>query len=200
MIINIDKIKQIKPHLKKRSLVAFDLDDTLVVSSTHYGSTKWEGELIQEYLKQGLTKKEAQIKGWDIWEKAQHDIKLILIEDDVPIFLNNIKKNHHVIGLTARPGALKELTVHNLKNNNIIFHSFNCSLNAFYEGILFCHGKPKSVFLSNFIDQVFKNEKPNNILFIDDKKENLEDILNSSLINRFDIKCFHYSNNINLLH
>ena len=130
-----------------------------------------------------------------MWNKAQYETKLKLIEKESPEFINKWKNSSHVIGLTARPYDLKDLTSQNLKVNNIIFSSFvNHNIDVFHDGILFCSNNLKSALLSSFINKVLFEEKPKKILIIDDKKEHLDDILKSSLIRNFEINCFHYLN------
>ncbi|NGX56740.1 MAG: hypothetical protein K1060chlam5_00986 [Candidatus Anoxychlamydiales bacterium] len=195
MIEKIKKIMEIEPHIEEDALIAFDLDNTLVTSSSYYGSVNWEEDLIENFLKEGHILDEAITKACDMWYKAQNKVQLKLIENNTIEFINKWKNTCNIIGLTARSAGIKDITIQNLKLNNIIFNDFKEHyLELFHGGVLFCSGKSKSILLTNFLEKILKNEKPKKILVIDDKKNNLEDILNSALIKNFEIKCFHYLN------
>lgn len=202
MFFKISQINAIENQIDDNCLIAFDLDNTLVTSSSYYGSISWENNLILKLEKEGLSSQEAIKHGALLWKQAQFEIKLKLIEKESATLINNWKKTTNIIGLTARTFDIKDLTFECLKSNNITFSSFSDhNLDSFHEGILYCGNFLKSAALLNFIDQVLI-KKPKKILFIDDKKENLDDILSSELNKNFIVKCYHYLNdpyeNVNL--
>lgn len=195
MIYEIYKIKEIERYIKKNTLIAFDLDNTLVTTSSYYGSVNWEDAFISKLIKQGLSLAEAKSQVGKLWDKAQFETKLTLIEKEASLLIKKWKKQSIIIGLTARAYKLKDLTHKNLKSNNIVFSSFkDHGIDIFHEGILFCSETLKSKVLSNFITKALSRNLPEELLVVDDKIENLQDILSSHLEKDFNVKCFHYLN------
>ncbi len=195
MIYEIYQILEIEEHIEKNTLIAFDLDNTLITTKTYYGSVNWEDDLKDKFKKEGLTYEEALDKVGDMWDLAQDKVELKLIEKESDLLINKWKKTSPIVGLTARPYELKDLTHNFLKSNNIIFSSFDDNdMDDFHEGILYCSSNLKSSFLSQFINKLSTQAKPKQLIIIDDKKHNLEDILSSPLKEDFKIKCFHYIN------
>jgi hypothetical protein len=194
MFFEISKIKDIENQIEENSLIAFDLDNTLITSSSYYGSINWEDNLISKLKKEGLTQEEAHKQASNIWKQAQFEIKHKLIEKESSKLIKNWKKKSHIIGLTARSFDIKELTFESLKTNKITFSSYiDHNLDRFHEGILFCANFLKSTLLTNFINQVLKT-KPTKIIVVDDKIENLDDILKSDLSKNYNVRCYHYLN------
>lgn len=194
MFFEITEIKEIENQIDENCLIAFDLDNTLITSTSYYGSINWEDKIILRFKEEGLSHKEAMTQASQIWKKAQFEIKTKLIEEESHKLIDKWKKTSNVIGLTARSFDLKELTFNGLKSNNIMFSSFiDHNLDLFHEGILFCANHQKSTLLSNFINHGLI-KKPKKIIVVDDKKENLDDILSSKLSNDFIIRCYHYLN------
>ncbi len=194
MFFEISQIKDIENQIDENCLIAFDLDNTLITSSSYYGSINWENNLVLKLKEEGLSPQEAINHAAFLWKQAQFEIKTKLIEKESSKLINNWKKTSNVIGLTARSFDIKDLTFEGLKSNDIFFSSFSDhNLDLFHEGILYCANFLKSTLLSNFIDQVLI-KKPKKILVIDDKKENLDDILSSNLNKDFIVKCYYYLN------
>lgn len=194
MIFTISQIKEIESQIEEDSLIAFDLDNTLLTSNTYFGSIRWENSLISDFEKEGVSYEEAHERACLIWNRAQPEIKLKLIEEESPDFIKRWKKTSCVIGLTARSLNLKDLTHEGLKSNKISFTPFlNHKLDILHKGVLYCSYMPKSKALKKFIDEVLA-KKPKKIVVVDDKKENLRDILNSRINKHFDIRCYYYSN------
>jgi len=196
MVFEIFQIKDIEKHIDENTLLVFDLDNTLITSHSYYGSVMWEDELAEKLQKEGISKETAIDKASDIWQEVQPKIKMKLIEKYSSELIAKWKTTCSVIGLTARGHDIKELTSDSLKLNNITFSSFDAFLlELYHEGILFCsYLKTKSELLSIFINEALREKKPKKIIMVDDKKYNLDDILESELLKDFDIKCFHYLN------
>ena len=196
MLHEIYKLKEIEKHLTEGSLIALDLDDTLITASTYHGSMKWADDLIKKYQKEGYKIEEAITQTIELWQNALSGVKMKLTEENSVDLINKWKESSSVIGLTARDFVTKNETHQSLKSHQISFSLFNDFNHAFYEkGILFCSGEDKKKLLSSFIKQAMK-KKPEKILIVDDKKENLEKILDSHLKDDFQIHCFHYLNKI----
>ena len=196
MIFNICQIKEIESHIEENSLIAFDLDNTLITSQSYIGSILWENKLISNFQNEGLSYEEAHEQACILWNQIQNDVKLIPIEKQSPDLIKKWKETSDVIGLTARSLTIKDLTHKGLISNNISFTSFpKHTLEQLHKGVLYCSHRSKSDVLLRFIDEVLR-KKPKKIIFADDKKENLEDVLNSKLKDHFDVKCFYYSNEI----
>lgn len=194
MFLKISQIKDIEKEIDSNTLIAFDLDNTLITSSTYYGSINWEDKIILRLINDGMSPQEAIEAASKIWRKAQFEITIKLIEEESFNFIHKWKQNSTVIGLTKRSFEIKDLTFENLKSNNITFSPFyDHNLDYFHEGILFCANYQKSFLLESFIDKVLI-EKPKKIIVVDDKKENLDDILTSNLNKNFTLRCYHYLN------
>lgn len=190
----ISQIKEIETQIDENSLIAFDLDNTLITSNSYYGSINWEYKLIAKFIEEGLSYEQAHEQACMLWNEAQAEVQTILIENESSNLIKEWKNKACIIGLTARSYKIKDLTYESLKSNDIHFSSFlEHKLDILHQGVLYCDHRLKSDVLTRFINEVLI-KKPKKIIVVDDKKENLDDFLNSKINQSYEIKCYHYLN------
>lgn len=195
MIQKIYRIEEIAPHIQHNSLVALDLDNTLIHSATYYGSVEWEEALIDQFVDQGLPLKEAFSRAEKLWTYAQRKIQVQSIEKESAQLIQKAAAVCDIIGLTARGIDLREITHQGLRFNNITFSSYDNAMDILHQGVLYCSGSSvKGRVLIRFIDEILQERKNtlNTIVVVDDKQENLELIEASPLREKFSLHCFHY--------
>jgi hypothetical protein len=135
-------------HAKnERKLIAFDLDDTVFMSSQLLGSPTWFYNMINVMRKSGAAKYEAYSVVSKIDKIVQGEIRVVAVEQAT---LSAIRAWQNlgvtVVGLTSRPKDLMDITKAQLKQIGLEFKSpfFSCVENAwsdndgaFRDGVLF---------------------------------------------------------------
>ncbi len=121
-LIEVNSLERVTDFLRKDTLVAFDLDNTLVESASQFGSYQWGSYLLRELMERGLDFSRALETLVPRWEKAQEFIDLVPVEPLSPVWLEDWRKKGYLcLGLTGRSPGVEEVTVKQLHENNIIF-------------------------------------------------------------------------------
>ena len=98
--------------MHSETLLILDLDNTLIESSFHYGSYQWGGHLIREALKKGMNEDEALDSIIPHWNKAQYEIEMRTIEEEISDWLNLLhKQGVKMLALTARSLKIVQITL-----------------------------------------------------------------------------------------
>ncbi|HJM68665.1 MAG TPA: DUF2608 domain-containing protein [Candidatus Babeliales bacterium] len=179
-IIETNNLEDILGHVTKNSVVLFDLDNTLVQpKNTYVGSDPWFTELF---------KKEKDVN----LALADYCLGLILVElqpvaNNTIKVLNKIKKSGvPTIGFTARNFYISSITIEYLKDIGItfngpgipkhkfVYYSHKDHPSIYQDGIFFCGPNEKEAVVPFFIKEF--PQKPNKIVFVDDKLKNLETV------------------------
>ncbi|MCH9634074.1 MAG: hypothetical protein S4CHLAM7_08120 [Chlamydiae bacterium] len=188
--------------LEEKTLIVLDLDNTLIESSTHFGSYQWAAFLIKQWLAEtGKTLKEALNRFVPVWEKTQYQIKMQLVEAKSPQWINQLKEEGHVIvGLTGRSSYLVDQTIAELDRNQLIFSepSFkdanfvkNFDKAAYSKGTLFVgpYGH-KGFVLAQFIEEL--KDSFNKIIFVDDQTRYLKQVEEALKPTKIDFLGVHF--------
>ncbi len=169
--------------LTPTTLLVLDLDNTLVESSTHFGSYQWGKKMIQKAVQDGMSIEEALDHIMPRWDEAQKHVQLALIEEYTPkcfeTFHSNVAK---VIGLTGRSPQVAPLTLAGLEQINISFSPMEQTMQFdlphpihFEKGVLFVGAKNnKGDALIQLIKQT--KEKFNRVVFLDDQINYVEQV------------------------
>jgi hypothetical protein len=183
-IVEIKNIKDIQSFLKENALVVLDLDNTLIETVQTLGSDQWFYDRISVYQNKGLESKEAFEKTYSEWFDIQCITKVKLVEKDTSNLIKNLQKKYKVIGLTTRTPDLNFTTFKQLKSVDIDLSKAAVAAKDFFfedirycwfkNGILFGNGTDKGKALFKLLDKL--NYLPKIIVFVDDKKKNLEEV------------------------
>jgi len=188
-IINIvekEHIADIVPLISKESWLLVDCDNTLFEGAEAYGHAHWFYDRIQENMDRGMTKDEAIRVFYPEWVKAQKFCKVKPIEEDFPVNLRDLQKQGiKVMGLTHRQPKIADSTFRQVNSLSIDFQLTAPSEQTFVvpsdhptlykRGILFVGDyNQKGEIFASFLERI--QDKPKQIVFIDDKRGNLEEM------------------------
>lgn len=177
MIFEKETLKEIYPLLNSETLLVLDLDNTLIESVSHYGSYQWGNFLTRNALQEGLSLEMALDKIMPLWEKAQYDIEIKPIEEELHIFMNQasligVKK----MALTGRSPKIADITFEFLEKHRINFSSWGLphlsfelpNEYLFEKGVFFAGTRnEKGAVLFQFMNQI--NDKFKRVVFVDDQ-------------------------------
>lgn len=186
LLLESDDITAIDEYVHSKSIVVFDLDDTLIRCQTSLGSSPWfYGKLLQA-VEEGVPFQEACDYLTEINKPILKHLTFELIDEEAR---NLIKKYQDqgivVVALTARPSQLIDYTIAALEEIQIDFskslHVDGPFIFDFYEtfgyqkGVLFVSDyHTKEEVLEAFIDQLPRCYEFNRIIFVDDKMKYLK--------------------------
>lgn len=185
-IIEVKKFNEIADYIYPETLVLMDIDDTLLIPVQTLGTDVWFSYRFEHHLK---TKKDPLLaldKTLADWEAVRHISHVKMVEDGIDELVDVIQKNHVVVmGLTTQGLSLATRTIMQLKSLSIDLSKTAPSTQDSYfingrngvlyrKGILFTAGTSKGEALIKFLDII--DYHPKHIVFIDDKKTNLQDV------------------------
>ena len=195
--------------LNENSLVIFDIDDVLLTATDRVLRSPHNYIWLGKYIDNNFSPSEALSLASNIWTSY----KTMITDRLLPDILQKIQyKGIPIIALTAgwngvlanrknycddRIKCLKNMKIDFSQSfpqlTNIIFSTLeNCSKNpSFKEGILFGCRLPKDRVLDAFLSLL--GSKPDTILFIDDLRENLDDVHKYCLKNEINFYGLHYN-------
>lgn len=195
-------------EINKNTLIAFDLDYTLFRSRTSLGTPEWFLHLLEQEVRKGESKQNSFKKWYPIWIKAQKFNKIVLMDQQIPIWLKKIKENSlGYMALTARHPASKKVTQQQLQKVGLNFNknlpvdiTFNSKFEyptLFSKGILFTHdlNDKSQVFIDWFkqITMRCTEHLIKKIIFIDDLKANVTSMENAIKKLNLEHVCIHYT-------
>lgn len=203
-IIESTTIEDVLPLIDEDTWFVLDLDNTVFQAKQALGHVNWLQHEVQVQMAAGKSQEEAFHTLYPLWKKTQMITEVIPVEGK---FVEGIKqlqeKDIVVIGLTHRQPFIIPETIRQLDSLGISFLSTAPSnetiniatgkLPAMYkQGILFVND-------FNSKGEVFRsllahlNQKPKKIVFIDDKKKNVEEMAKAALIENIEYIDVHYT-------
>jgi hypothetical protein len=182
-IPEIHRIKEVINYIdpSKRTLVLFDIDNTLLCPATDLGADHWYDHIIRQKIAMGIDKKAAIKQLLPLMLHLNFHIDLLPIEATVADDVACIQKMcERTLCLTARSPVLIDKTLHHLHRHSLKFHglelqehTFNFAKPCIYKhGVLSCGWNCKGKVLITFLELI--NYTPEVIIFIDDKQHNLD--------------------------
>lgn len=189
-VYEIRNFEEIYNYIDQESLIILDIDDTLLIPSQMLGCDEWFIQRMNNQQKTGLSYKEALNKTLFEWESIRSITEMNLVEDSISKIIQELQNNNFpIMCLTTQRFALGPRTSYQLKKHgiyientapnkeNIFFMNQNLGV-LFFEGILFTNGTHKGKTFFKFCN--LTNIHPKKIVFINDKKANLEEIEETS--------------------
>jgi hypothetical protein len=187
-IIECQRLYEILPLIEEDTLVVFNINNVLTISSQDAGSTPWADEQINKLIEEkNLSKPHATNLFIPVW----HDILVVtdveLFDPDAEYIVNYLQKNGvKTIALTNRYTEMAYSTHRNLRSVGIDFakntpYPEDCwvdgitSPSKYIEGILF-NGliNFKGDTLVAFLKQI--NYTPKKLIYIEDKLKHLSQV------------------------
>ncbi len=188
-VVEVQTVKDIDYDWKSDTWFLVDLDNCLFEAKQAYGHADWFYYLIEERMSKGMTKTEAILDVYPYWIEVQRSCEVQPIELDFVFLIKELqKKGVKVMGLTHRQPSVVDSTIRQVHSlgldfritspNNLTGLSIDIDGPAVFEdGILFVGDyNSKGDVLSAFFNKV--GIKPSRVVFIDDKRKNV-DVLES---------------------
>lgn len=174
------------------TLVAFDLDNTLVYPGQDLGSEQWFGYMLNQKLASGMNRQDALAEVLPLYYKVHDHLSLQPVEPTSAATVSMLQhKGIPTLALTTRSLPLIERTKTQLKELGISFacsEEFNKELSIALEkqailsnGIIFCNDNNKGKTLIKALQTC--NCRPETIIFIDDKLSHVLDVEKECLLN-----------------
>jgi hypothetical protein len=176
-----------------KTLVVFDLDNTLIYANQEVGSDQWFFHLLNEKIASGLSREEALSVVLPMLFDVYNHMKFYPVEKEGPAVLSLLQnKGIPTVALTTRSLPLVERTRTHLKEAGFNFASCNIFAKdisiqlvkpaLLTNGIIFCNDNNKGQTLLKVLELC--NFKPETIVFIDDKLSHLFDVEKECLLNK----------------
>jgi phosphoserine phosphatase len=168
------------------TLVVFDLDNTVLEASQTLGTDQFFSYLVARGKAAGLNAQDAKNLALELSTPIQPVTSVRLVENLTRDLVQALQENDYTtIALTARPGAWADGTLHQVESLGINFsitaprisrNDLSDSSGGLYrDGVIFlAPGYEKGPTLMKFIERA--GLKPEKIVFIDDKKSNVESV------------------------
>ncbi len=185
-IIETKNFKEITHHIHPETLVILDIDDTLLVPVQTLGTDAWFLSRLDHHFQLKKDHFLALDQALAEWEAIRHITNVKIVEEGTEEIINDMQKENIVImGLTTQGLALATRTVVQLKSLSIDLsktapsdqdsYFINGQNGVLYrQGILFTSGTSKGEALIKLLDMI--NYHPKDVVFINDKKNNLQDV------------------------
>lgn len=203
-IVKIASIQEIQTSYPKKTIIFFDLDDTLFDSPYMLGSKAW-----RKYISQ-VTKDSK--KNWhDIFSLfVARNLKVTPIEPATNQLINELQRQGYgVCGLTARERqiwydtptqgidvlTIKQLDIAGIHFDGEAFKKMYPGLAQdpeFYEGVFFADTDSKGEYLRKILERSSPSERPKKIVFIDDKLSQVESVASALKQLHIDYECYWY--------
>jgi len=186
-IIEIKHFSELPKYVNEpKTLVILDIDNTISEPTNEVGSDQWFSACIKKEIDAQLDKIEAINKVLPSYFAAQKKAKVKPVETETVKIIQSLQKQKFpVLGLTARSLPLIDCTHKQLKSINVDLSRSSLSKKditfsdypfptKYQKGIIFCGNNNKGQILKKYLDLI--SFQPSKIIFVDDKKSNLETV------------------------
>lgn len=170
-----------------KTLLVFDLDNTVIEPTNQLGSDQWYYFLEEKYQKvDKLNEDEAYQKAMRVWNATQGLIKIKPVEKVTPKLIADAQaRGIKTMGLTARTLDIASKSIEQLESIGVKMdrrapHGKDMDIKSkdlakYTRGVLFVGDRnDKGVLLKEFLTQI--NYKPLKIVFIDDKEKHVKNV------------------------
>lgn len=185
-IMETARIADVIPYIDQETWFLVDLDNTMFEGAQALGHANWFYDEVELRMQKGMTRNEAIRDAYPDWIKTQKACRVKPLEIDfVPNLIALQNLGITIMGLTHRHPPIAEITLRQVASLNFDFNktapsneSFSIQANfptLYLQGILFVsdYNNKGDVFTS-FLSYIHK--KPKKIVFIDDKRKNVEEL------------------------
>jgi|GEM_PF-3396810 len=132
--INIKKINRFSeielPKDANKTLFLIDIDDTIITSTSSWGSVKQFFDMVKNACMEGYNPKQAKVDVYPRWLTSQSIIRPKLVDSSFLCFLEKIMISASVMGLTARQPfvhgkpSIAKVTAEQLNKLDVKFSTF----------------------------------------------------------------------------
>jgi len=203
LIIETAHIADAIPFIDENTWFLVDLDNTMFEAQQALGHANWFYDEIQQRMQEGMSREQAICDAYPLWIKTQQICPVKPLEKEfVPSLLLLQNQEIVIMGLTHRQPSVAEATIGQIASLGFDFENTAPSRASFavpaanpalYEkGILFVgdSNKKGDVFLP-FLSILA--ERPKKVVFIDDKRKNVEELGEALSRHGIDYIGIHYT-------
>lgn len=182
-IVDISDLEEILSHVTAKTLVVFDIDNTLLQAKLHLGSVAWGDYMIQSLVDKGVSEEGAKEIMNQLWTAVQPSIPIQPVDEKTSEIINRLQdQGVSLICLTARAPHERSYTHKQLHHIGIDFKgeeelkTFDLDREAlFHRNVLFATPfNKKSEVLLHFLGQGALDVEQ--VIFVDDKYAHVEDV------------------------
>ncbi len=201
-VIEIQKITDFCYDWKTTDRLFVDLDNCLFEANRFYGHADWFYGLVEKRMNDGLSKTEAVRDVYPLWIEAQKTCEVRPVEPEFVALIQALQeKGVRVMGFTHRQPSVVDSTVRQVRSLGLEFdapsswagRTVQINGPALCEsGILFVGDyNKKGDVLAAFLD--LSEPKPERIVFMDDKRKNVEELEPLAAELKIDYLGVHYT-------
>lgn len=185
-IIETQFIDDVVPLIDEDTWFLVDLDNCMFEGAQALGHANWFYDELQQRMQKGMSREEAIRDAYPIWIKTQKLCKVKPLETNfVPALITLQAKGVVIMGLTHRQPSVADSTIQQVNSLGFDFLKTAPSKEIFSvraptptlysQGVLFVgdYNKKNDVF-EPFLSLL--DRKPKKIVFIDDKRKNVEEL------------------------
>jgi hypothetical protein len=194
--------REVLPSLASDSVLVLDLDNTVIEPTGSLGSDQWFYHVLRRYRERDrLSAAEAQRKAVLVWNQVQWLVKVRPVEPELPRLIRaQQERGVRTLGLTARDGVIAARTAEQLASIGVRLDRRGLAAGRierggvrFRNGILYAgEGQDKGELLVRFLRDHLKL-RPRKIVFVDDKRPNVEDVERALRKHALPSELFHYT-------
>ena len=187
-IIETHHIEDVMPLIDSETWFLVDLDNCMFEGAQALGHANWFYDELQQRMQKGMSREEAIADAYPGWIKTQKACKVKPLENSfVPTLLILQSKGITIMGLTHRQPSVADSTAQQVGSLDFDFLTTAPSKESFvvpaktptlyFQGILFVGDYNKKIdIFEPFLAMIKKS--PKKIVFIDDKRKNVEELEN----------------------
>ncbi len=186
MVIETDQVDDVIAHVDQKSWFVVDLDNTLFQAKRALGHVDWLQAEVKKNVDRGLSKEEAFHSIYPIWKKTQGEVEVQPVDQKLIEAIKRFQEREIVVmGLTHRQLFIVPETLRQIESLGIDLLvsapskeelTFEANQPARYtQGVLFVDDfNTKDEVFRLFMERI--GVKPEKVVFIDDKRKNVEEL------------------------
>jgi hypothetical protein len=199
-VVETKNITDVLKFVTPKTLVVFDIDNTLAAPATVLGSDQWFSQMVQHRLNEGFDSIHAINSVLPIYFLVQFNVDLELVDPKALEVLSELKNaDISSVCLTARSLHLAERTLEQVGRINIKMSPptidemvLTLAHTSFFKGgTLFSGLNDKGEVLFSYLDRI--GLRPDNIVFVDDKYSNIKTVELATLNRQIPFVGVHYT-------
>lgn len=187
-ILETKHVEEILPLINEDTWFLVDLDNCMFQGAQALGHANWFYDQLQQRIEKGMSRDEAIADAYPDWIKTQKACRVKPLEESfVPILLMLQNKKTTIMGLTHRQPSVADSTARQVNSLGFDFSTTAPSKDSFvvpaktptlyFQGILFVGDYNKKIDIFEPFLSIIK-KSPKKIVFIDDKRKNVEELEN----------------------
>ena len=170
-IIEIHSLTEVAQHLSDETHLFLDLDNTLFTSRSEFGSERWERFMIDHFIREGVTEKEAIERASHLWKAVQTVSEIEFVEEQTHEIVQKLRqKGRPLFAITARDFLFRSVTEAQLSQLGLHFSECRAPQGPYSKGVFYCGHIPKGQILNLYA----KKHHPPHIVLVDDYRSHLE--------------------------